>query len=101
MLSPSDFTSVQWGRKMSELAGKDLSDLDLHRPFVDEVQFDFASFPFGGDVSTAVFDDEYTEEVRVGSILAFLKRVRVGSLGDSRDLHNWSAKLFGQLLRGQ
>jgi hypothetical protein len=40
----------------------------------DEVQFDFASFPFGGDVSTAVFDDEYTEEVRVGSILAFLKR---------------------------
>jgi len=40
----------------------------------DEIQFDFASFPFGGDVSTAVFDDEYTEEVRVGSILAFLKR---------------------------
>ncbi|MGB3703153.1 MAG: isoleucine--tRNA ligase [Anaerolineales bacterium] len=26
--------------EMSELAGKDLSDLDLHRPFVDEVQFD-------------------------------------------------------------
>ena len=25
---------------MSELAGKDLSDLDLHRPYVDEVQFD-------------------------------------------------------------
>ena len=40
----------------------------------DEIQFDFASFPFGGDVSTAVFDDDYTEEVRVGSILAFLKR---------------------------
>jgi|GEM_PF-480680 len=40
----------------------------------DEIQFDFASFPFGGDVSTAVFDDEYTEEVRVGSIQAFLKR---------------------------
>ena len=40
----------------------------------DEIQFDFASFPFGGDVSTAVFDDAYTEEVRVGSIQAFLKR---------------------------
>ena len=40
----------------------------------DEIQFDFASFPFGGDVSTAVFDDEYTEEVRVGSIQAFLNR---------------------------
>jgi len=40
----------------------------------DEIQFDFASFPFGGDVSTAVFDDEYTEEVRVGSIQAFLSR---------------------------
>jgi isoleucyl-tRNA synthetase len=26
--------------EMSELAGKDLSALDLHRPFVDEVQFD-------------------------------------------------------------
>jgi isoleucyl-tRNA synthetase len=26
--------------EMSELAGRDLSDLDLHRPFVDEVQFD-------------------------------------------------------------
>ncbi len=40
----------------------------------DEIQFDFVSFPFGGDVSTAAFDDEYTEEVRVGSILAFLNR---------------------------
>ncbi len=40
----------------------------------DEIQFDFATFPFGGDVSTAVFDDEYTEEVRVGSIQAFLNR---------------------------
>lgn len=40
----------------------------------DEIQFDFVSFPFGGDVSTAAFDGEYTEEVRVGSILAFLKR---------------------------
>jgi len=26
--------------EMSELAGRDLSELDLHRPFVDEVQFD-------------------------------------------------------------
>jgi isoleucyl-tRNA synthetase len=26
--------------EMSEMAGRDLSDLDLHRPFVDEVQFD-------------------------------------------------------------
>ncbi|MEA3503202.1 MAG: putative glycoside hydrolase, partial [Actinomycetota bacterium] len=40
----------------------------------DEIQFDFASFPFGGDVSTATFDDDYTEEIRVASIQAFLKR---------------------------
>jgi hypothetical protein len=40
----------------------------------DEIQFDFTTFPFGGDVSTAVFDDEYTEEIRVASIQAFLKR---------------------------
>jgi hypothetical protein len=40
----------------------------------DEIQFDFASFPFGGDVSTAVFDADYTEEIRVASIQAFLKR---------------------------
>jgi hypothetical protein len=40
----------------------------------DEIQFDFASFPFGGDISTAVFDAEYNEEARVNAITAFLDR---------------------------
>lgn len=41
---------------------------------MDEIQFDYVSFPIGGDLDTAAFDGEYTEEVRVGSIVAFLER---------------------------
>ena len=40
----------------------------------DEIQFDYVSFPFGGDVSTAVFDEAYNQEVRVASIASFLDR---------------------------
>lgn len=40
----------------------------------DEIQFDYVSYPFGGDVSTAVFDADYNQEIRVGSINAFLTR---------------------------
>ena len=40
----------------------------------DEVQFDYVSYPLGGDVSTAVFDGDYNQEVRVASIDAFLTR---------------------------
>ncbi len=40
----------------------------------DEIQFDYVSFPFGGDLSDATFDGAYTEEVRVASVLAFLDR---------------------------
>jgi len=40
----------------------------------DEIQFDYVSFPFGGDVSTATFDGAYNQEVRVASIAAFLTR---------------------------
>jgi len=40
----------------------------------DEIQFDYVSFPFGGDVSTATFDGAYNQEVRVTSIAAFLTR---------------------------
>lgn len=64
-MDPTDPVSFEYPVALAE---------EACRAGFDEVQFDFASFPFGGDVSTAVFDDEYTEEVRVGSILAFLKR---------------------------
>jgi hypothetical protein len=40
----------------------------------DEIQFDYVSYPFGGDVSTATFDGDYNQEVRVASINSFLTR---------------------------
>jgi len=40
----------------------------------DEIQFDYVSYPLGGDISAAVFDGEYNQEVRVASISAFLTR---------------------------
>jgi len=64
-MDPTDPVSYEYPVALAE---------EACRAGFDEIQFDFASFPFGGDVSTAVFDDEYTEEVRVGSIQAFLKR---------------------------
>ncbi|MEN8112997.1 MAG: putative glycoside hydrolase [Actinomycetota bacterium] len=64
-MDPTDPVSFEYPIALGEEACKE---------GFDEVQFDFASFPFGGDVSTAVFDADYTEEVRVGSIQAFLKR---------------------------
>ncbi|MEN8233389.1 MAG: putative glycoside hydrolase [Actinomycetota bacterium] len=66
-LDPTDPVSFEYPIALGEEACK---------AGFDEVQFDFASFPFGGDVSTAVFDGDYTEEVRVGSIQAFLKRAQ-------------------------
>lgn len=64
-MDPTDPVSYEYPVSLAE---------EACRAGFDEIQFDFASFPFGGDVSTATFDDDYTEEVRVGSILAFLKR---------------------------
>ncbi len=64
-MDPTDPVSFEYPVALAE---------EACRAGFDEIQFDFASFPFGGDISTAVFDDEYTEEVRVGSIQAFLKR---------------------------
>jgi len=64
-MDPTDPVSYEYPVALAE---------EACRAGFDEIQFDFASFPFGGDVSTATFDGEYTEEVRVGSILAFLKR---------------------------
>ncbi|MGI9586389.1 MAG: putative glycoside hydrolase [Acidimicrobiia bacterium] len=40
----------------------------------DEVQFDYVSYPYGGDVTTAVFDGAYNQEVRVASVASFLSR---------------------------
>ena len=38
------------------------------------MQFDYVTFPFGGDTSSVTFDGAYTEEVRVASIAAYLER---------------------------
>lgn len=64
-LDPSDPASYEYA---VALAGEACA-----RGF-DEIQFDYASYPFGGDLRDAVFDGAYTEEVRVASITAFLER---------------------------
>lgn len=64
-MDPTDPVSFEYPVALAE---------EACRAGFDEIQFDFASFPFGGDVSNAVFDGDYTEEVRVESILAFLER---------------------------
>lgn len=64
-LDPSDPASYEYSIAIAEEACK----LGF-----DEVQFDYVSYPLGGDVSTAVFDGDYNQEVRVASIDAFLNR---------------------------
>lgn len=64
-LDPSDPVSFEYSIAIAE---------EACRAGFDEVQFDYVSYPFGGDVSGAVFDGEYNQEVRVGSINAFLTR---------------------------
>lgn len=64
-LDPSDPASFEYAIDLAEearLAG------------FDEIQFDYVSYPFGGDVSLATFDGGYNQEVRVASINAFLTR---------------------------
>ncbi|MCH7846222.1 MAG: hypothetical protein IH850_10365 [Acidobacteria bacterium] len=64
-MDPSDPVSYEYPIALAE---------EACRGGFDEVQFDFASFPFGGDLSVAVFDAEYNEENRVDSIIQFLGR---------------------------
>lgn len=64
-LDPSDPSSYEYSIALAE---------EACRLGFDEIQFDYVSFPFGGDVSTAVFDAEYNQEVRVASIASFLSR---------------------------
>jgi hypothetical protein len=64
-LDPSDPASYEYALDLAE---------EACRSGFDEVQFDYVSYPFGGPVSDATFDAEYTEEVRVASISAFLDR---------------------------
>lgn len=64
-LDPSDPASFEYSIALAE---------EACRMGFDEIQFDYASYPFGGDVSTAVFDGEYNQEVRVASINSFLTR---------------------------
>ncbi len=64
-LDPSDPASFEYAIDLAEearLAG------------FDEIQFDYVSYPLGGDLSTARFDGDYNQEVRVASINAFLTR---------------------------
>jgi hypothetical protein len=64
-LDPSDPASYEYSIALGE---------EACRLGFDEVQFDYVSYPLGGDVSTAVFDGDYNQEVRVASIDAFLTR---------------------------
>ncbi|MGI9667526.1 MAG: putative glycoside hydrolase [Acidimicrobiia bacterium] len=64
-LDPSDPSSYEYSISIAE---------EACRLGFDEIQFDYVSFPFGGDVSTAQFDGAYNQEVRVASIAAFLNR---------------------------
>lgn len=65
-LDPTDPASYEYSIAIAE---------EACRLGFDEILFDYVSFPFGGDVAdTAIFDGEYTEEVRVESIDAFLDR---------------------------
>lgn len=64
-LDPTDPASYEYAIALAE---------EACRMGFDEIQFDYVSFPFGGDVSTATFDGAYNQEVRVASIAAFLSR---------------------------
>jgi hypothetical protein len=65
-LDPSDPLSHDYSIALAEEA--------CGRLGFDEVQFDYVSYPYGGDVSTAVFDGAYNQEVRVASVASFLSR---------------------------
>lgn len=64
-LDPTDPSSYEYAIELAD---------EACRLGFDEIQFDYVSFPFGGDVSTAVFDEAYNQEVRVASIASFLDR---------------------------
>jgi hypothetical protein len=64
-LDPSDPSSYEYSIALAE---------EACRLGFDEVQFDYVSYPFGGDVSTATFDGAYNQEVRVASIASYLDR---------------------------
>jgi len=64
-LDPSDPASFEYSIALAE---------EACRLGFDEIQFDYVSYPIGGDISTAVFDGAYNQEVRVASISAFLTR---------------------------
>jgi hypothetical protein len=64
-LDPTDASSYEYSIALAE---------EACRLGFDEIQFDYVSFPFGGDVSTATFDGAYNQEVRVASIASYLTR---------------------------
>ena len=64
-LDPSDPSSYDYAIALAE---------EACRLGFDEIQFDHVSYPFGGSVKNAIFDQAYNQEVRVASIAAFLDR---------------------------
>jgi hypothetical protein len=64
-MDPSDPVSYEYPIALAE---------EACRAGFDEAQFDFASFPIGGNREAAVFDAENNEENRVDSIIQFLER---------------------------
>ena len=64
-MDPSDPASFEYSIALAE---------EACRLGFDEIQFDYVSYPLGGDVSKATFDGAYNQEVRVASIAAFLTR---------------------------
>ena len=64
-LDPTDPASYEYSIAIAE---------EACRLGFDEIQFDSVSFPFGGDVGAAEFDEAYNQEVRVAAIAAYLDR---------------------------
>lgn len=64
-LDPTDPASYEYSIAIAE---------EACRLGFDEIQFDSVAFPFGGDVSTAEFDQAYNQEVRVAAIASYLDR---------------------------
>lgn len=64
-LDPSDPASFEYSIALAE---------EACQAGFSEIQFDYVSYPFGGDISGAFFDGAYNQEVRVGSVSAFLTR---------------------------
>lgn len=71
-----DFNGAAWVNPIYEELWEANIDLALEAAELgfDEIQYDYIRFPSDGDLSTADFGFEYTEEARVQTIVDFLKQ---------------------------